>query len=129
VKHLFFAADRLEQAGLGTSGVDLFVGTMPSDVARGIMLIDPLTGHEIDDGMAGFFNTQFQAIVRDPVLERAYETGLAISQALTLNNVEGDGITISWLRPMTLPVNYPRGDAGDIETSVRFRIGFGQSPA
>lgn len=125
MKHLYFAANLIEQAGLAIPGVDLYVGTLPHDVKRGIMLLDPLTGHEIDDGMRGFFNTQFQAIIRDPVLERAYETGLTVSQILTLNNVEGEGITISWLRPMTLPVSYPRGDAGDIETSVRFRIGFG----
>ncbi|HIV77371.1 MAG TPA: minor capsid protein [Candidatus Sphingomonas excrementigallinarum] len=125
MKHLMFLAGLLEAAGIAEGGRDLFVGTLPSDVAKGVMLVDPLTGHEIDEGMRGFFASDFQAIVRDPDPLDGYARALAISAALTLADTGNDEVFVTWCRPMTLPISYPRGDADDIETSVRFRIGFG----
>lgn len=124
MKHLMFIAELIEGAGLGAAGVDLFVGTMPADVSRGVMLLDPLTGHEIDEGLRGFFPTQIQMIVRDPDPLEGYARADALSKALTVTNVENDEVAIAWCRPTTLPVTYPRGDADDVETSVRFRLGF-----
>lgn len=124
MKHLLFIAGLIEAANLGEAGTDLFVGTLPGDVAKGIMLVDPLTGHEIDEGLRGFFASEFQMIVRDPDPTAGYERASAVCAVVNVNNVEGDGIDIAWCRPATLPISYPRGDADDIETSVRFRIGF-----
>lgn len=124
MKHLFFLAGIIETAGLAEIGVDLFVGTLPSDVARGAMLIDSLTGHDIDEGLRGFFPSDCQLIVRDPDPQSGYERALALSNAITIANQSNADVEVIWCRPMTLPITYPRGDADDIETSVRFRIGF-----
>lgn len=125
MKHLLFAAQRLQDAGVATIGVDLFINTLPTDVPRGIMLKDPLDPITIDEGMEGFYTTSFQTIIRDPDLEAADTRAWAALNALRCYRVDGGDIFISWLRPATLPMSYPRGDADDIETSVRYDIGFG----
>lgn len=124
MKHLFYIAGLIEAAGLGEAGVDLYVGTTPADVVKGLMLVDPLTGHELDEGMRGFVSGEFQMIVRDPDPEDGWARALAISRAISLNNVGDQTVAITWIRPVTLPITYPRGDADTVETSVRFRIGF-----
>ncbi|SFJ50687.1 hypothetical protein SAMN03159338_1601 [Sphingomonas sp. NFR04] len=124
MKHLIYLATFIEAAGIAQSGVDLFVGTLPADVPRGVMLIDPLSGHEIDEGLGGFFSSQIQAVVRNPDPLEGFAVAERVAKALTLERVEGDGVKVVWCRPMTRPISYPRGEADDIETSVRFRLGF-----
>lgn len=117
-------AEQIETAGIAEIGVDLYIGSIPADVGKGIMLIDPLTGYDFDDGLGGFVSGSFQAIVRDPDPIAAFDRAMAISSALRLERVGNNDVTIVWCRPMSLPTTYPRGDADDIETSVRFRIGY-----
>ena len=124
MKSLIAIATLLEEANIATKGIDLFIGTIPADVDRGIMLRDPLAGVDID--MDGFYSTGFHVIVRDPDVMAGYAKAEQIQAYLSGLGVTKVGdVTISWLIPETLPISYPRGDADDIETSFRMRIGFG----
>lgn len=125
MKHLYVAAELIETAGLGVSGVDLFVGTLPADVHKGVELRDPLFGADLDQALAGFVNHQFQVIVRDTDPQAAFDKAAAISTALHLpQGLTRDGIYIRSMYPLQTPVTYPKGDSDEMETSVRIRCWF-----
>jgi hypothetical protein len=124
MKHLYYAAGLIQAAGLGTEGKDLFVGTIPADAKRAVMLRDPLVGAPIDDAMKGFTSLEFQVVIRDPDPDAAYAKGLAISKVLKVSYVEQPDIYIRSMRATTLPISYPRGDADEIETSLRVFVAF-----
>jgi hypothetical protein len=128
--NLFMAvADLIQSAGLGTLGTDVFIGTIPAEVKSAVMLREPLNGAIIDDGLRGFFNTEFQVIVRDPDPQAGYNRCLEISKALRVNRITSNGVEITWLVPKTLPISYPKGNADDIEVSCRMSVGYGVLPA
>lgn len=124
---LMAVSDLIQAAGLGALGSDVFIGTIPAEVKGGVMLREPLNGAIIDDGLQGFFNTEFQVIVRDPDPLVGYNRCLAIQQALRVYRMTSadHGVEISWMRPLTLPISYPRGAADDIEVSCRIAVGYG----
>lgn len=124
MKHLYYAAELIEAAGLGEVGVDLYVGTIPADVHTGVMLRDPLVGAKLDEGMDGFVRIEFQVIVRDNDPAAAYTKAQAIGEVLKVDRVERPEIYILKMRPANLPVTYPKGDADEIETSIRISAAF-----
>lgn len=124
MKHLYYAAELIQAAGLATEGVDLFVGTIPADVKEGVMLRDPLVGAPLDDAMKGFTSLEFQVVIRSADPDAAYNKGLEISKALKVNYVARPDIYVRSMRATTLPVNYPKGDADEIETSLRVSVSF-----
>jgi hypothetical protein len=126
MKVLVLAATLIEEAGLGKVGEDVFVGSLPSDVQYGVMLKPPFEPAEDDEGMRGFFDSEFQVIVRDQDMDVGYNRCQAISKALRINQLERDGLSIQWLKRRSLPISYPRGDADDYETSVRMKVGFAE---
>lgn len=126
---LMVAAEMIQEAGLGEVGFDLFIGTIPADVTRGVMLRAPLNPTDIDEGMRDFYDTEFQVIVRDTDPAAGFERADRISKVLRAYRVERSGLSIAWLRRKSLPVQYPKGDMDDIETSVRFHVGYGELPA
>lgn len=118
-------AQMIEEAGYGTVGIDIFIGMMPEDQPRCLMLRIPFTGAPIDDGMKNFYDTSFQIIVRDPNPERGYQTCVEVSNALKVRRYTREDVSISWMFPKSLPVNYPRGDSQEIENSVHMCLGYG----
>lgn len=124
MKHLYQAALMIEALGLAESGTDLFVGTMPNDVHKGVMLLDPLFGAELDPGMGNFVVHQFQVIVRHPHPEEAWQLAKAISDGITVDDLTADGIYILKMYPLALPATYPKMDSDELETSVRMRVAF-----
>ena len=126
MKHLLQVAQMIQAANLATEGTDLFIGTIPADVKRGVMLRDPLIGVEIDEGMENFYSFDFQVIVRDPDVQAGVSRANAIQALLKLQDLDCPEIFISWMRPKTKPISYPRGDANDIETSFWTSIGYGE---
>lgn len=124
MKYLYVAANLIEAANLGENGVDLFVGTLPADVHKGVNLRDPLIGAELDAGMDNFVEHQFQVIVRDSDPQAAWDRAKAISDTLNVSNVAGDGVHIRKMYPLQLPVTYPKAESDELETSVRIRVWF-----
>lgn len=126
MKHLIQLANMIQAAGLGVIGQTIFIGTIPADVKSGVMLRDPMIGVEIDKGMSGFYSADITVIVRDPEVQAGYAKAESISAVLDVANVDAPEIFISWLHPATKPISYPRGDANDLETSFRLRMGWGE---
>lgn len=124
MKHLYYAAEKIQSDGLGEIGVDLFVGTMPADVKRCAMLRDPLYGAQIDEEMEGFAKHQFQIIVRDMDPLAAWERAKALGDALKVDSVTGDGIVIRKMYALDLPATYPKMDSDELETSINMRVWF-----
>lgn len=124
MRHLYYAAELIEAAGLGEVGVDLYVGTMPADVKEAVMLRDPLVGAPLDPGLDGFTQIEFQVVVRSVDPGAAYEKALEISKTLQVAEVKRPELFMLRMAPCTLPVSYPKGDADEIETSVRILAAF-----
>ena len=127
MKHLIYIAELIERAGFATLGKDIFIGTMPGSVTNGVMLRSPLSGDKIDEGQGGFFDTTFTMIVRSESVPDGYQKCLAISQMLTRGHANASDFHIIRLRPDTLPVTYPRGDADTLETAVTMSYAFGDN--
>lgn len=124
MKHLYYAAELIEAASLGERGVDVFVGTIPADVHEGVMLRDPLAGAALDPGLDGFTQLEFSVVVRSIDPAAAYDKALAISNVLKAADVKRPEIFILRMAPCSLPVTYPKGDADQLETSVRILCAF-----
>lgn len=111
--------ERLQMAGLGAMGTDLFLNMMPGTVTRAVMLREPLTGTEINHELPEYYKTEFQVIVRSP----DYEDGLArITEAVKAMTVEEevvDDMYFRYCRPKAKPVAFPISDGSLIEYTVK----------
>ncbi len=110
--------ERLQMAGLGAMGTDLFLNMMPSSVTRATMLREPLTGTEINHELPEYYKTEFQVIIRSP----DYEDGLErIKQAVKVMTVEEEMVGemyFRYCRPKAKPVAFPISDGSLIEYTV-----------
>jgi hypothetical protein len=121
----------LEQAGLGRRGETIFVHFMPAEVGSGIVLLDSLSGREIDyAGLPELRRFEFQAIIRDPKPLSARLKAQSVIDAITMLpawreipaiNRDIPAARVLYIRPRHAPIIYPRADAGDgYEASVNF---------
>lgn len=124
MNHLYAAANIIQASALAEIGVSLFVGTMPSDIKRGVMLKEPLYGANLDPALGTFVQHQFQVIVRDDDTRAAWDLCFAIGESLKVDNHTDDGVEILKMYPLTLPAVYPKMDSDELETSLRMRIAF-----
>jgi hypothetical protein len=118
--------NRLIAANLGVEGESLFLHTMPADCRQGILLKMPLTGVVIDYELPGFFCTKVQAIVRAQSQVAGETLAKQVSAALEIrlrSTLAGPpDMLVNWLRPLTLPIVYPRSDGNGLEWSINFEI-------
>lgn len=126
--HLEFIAGVIEAAGYGQIGIDLFIDTLPPDVIKGVTLRDPMSGHQYDAAMGGFYNSEILVITRDNDSSAGRARANALAQALTINGIGDANTHISWMFPKTLPIVFPRDAADTLEISQRFSIGFAVIP-
>lgn len=124
--HLDWVAALLEAEGHGTLTEDIFIGSIPAELDNAIMLRDPLTGHEVNEEIPNWYNTNFQVIVRDEDEAQGAARAEAIFKMLFQNHVETPELTVVKMFPRTKPVMYPRNDADHIEFSMLVRIHFGE---
>jgi hypothetical protein len=115
-------ANLLEAAALGVKGDTLFVGMMPAAAEEGILLRNPLAGTKINHELPGFFQTEFQVIVRTPATQ--YDDGEALIErviaALTMENVQVEDHAFNYSRPRTEPVAFPLSKGNLLEFNVMF---------
>lgn len=111
-------ASILEDAGIGTIGVDIFVNYMPSDVEVGILLLGRMSGDVIDYYLPGIKRGGFQVIVRVPDYDDALIN--SILPLLTIQGKTVKGLDVKYILPKTDPVVYPATDGNNIEYSVNF---------
>lgn len=123
---------KLEDAGIGQSGVDMFEESFPATVNKGIMLRSPLTGIVIDPHIPGFHKPLMQVILRDTDIAAGKVKAKQILDVLTVTEIKDYPATadrmavrLSVFYPKTLPIQYPRLDGNSVEWSMNFITAFG----
>ena len=122
-------ANLLEAAALGVKGDTLFLDMMPAEAEQAILLRNPLTGTKINHELPGFFQTEFQVIVRSPA--GLYDNGEALIEkvvaALTLSFTQVEDHRFNYCRPRTEPVAFPLSKGNLLEFNVMFDCCFVRS--
>lgn len=122
-------ANLLEAAALGVKGDTLFLDMMPAEAEQAILLRNPLTGTKINHELPGFFQTDFQVIVRTPA--SLYDEGEAligqVVAALTLAEAQVEDHHFNYCRPRTEPVAFPLSKGNLLEFNVTFDCCFVRS--
>jgi hypothetical protein len=132
-------ARRLEIAGLGTRGQDLFIHYMPAQVTVGMVLLPSLAGDPIDWELGGGWRNSshaFQLIARDANIPNGYKrasdavNALLIQQDTILPAMDPDipASNVRFIRPNHDIITYPRGPSGYFEFSMNFQAAFSIDP-
>lgn len=116
--------DRIQAAGHGVKAKSLFMQMMPAEAQSAILLRGMLAGTKIDHYLPGFYQTEFQVIVRSI----GYVTGEAlikrVTADLTFEELVLGNQCFNYCRPRTLPVAFPLSAGNLVEHSVMFDVCF-----
>ncbi|WP_256682402.1 minor capsid protein [Klebsiella grimontii] len=104
--------------GVGKVGSTIFADAMPQDAKSAVMVTSPTSGIEVDHELSGFYMDSMLIVVRDASLSAAQRKMQAVSALLPVEDVESGGAFFKMLRPMTLPVVYPRNDGAMFEIGL-----------
>ncbi|HGL3854464.1 TPA: minor capsid protein [Klebsiella aerogenes] len=108
----------LVKMGIGKAGSDIFVDAMPQSVKNAIMVTSSTSGIAVDDELRGFFLDSMLVVVRDVSLPAAQKKMKTISDLLPADNITSNDVFFRMLRPMTLPIVYPRNDGALFEIGL-----------
>lgn len=108
----------LAKMGIGKAGSSIFADAMPQDVKSAVMVTSPTSGIEVDDELRGFYMDSMLIVVRDTSLSAAQRKMQSINALLPVESVTSNGVFFKMLRPMTLPVVYPRNDGALFEIGL-----------
>lgn len=108
-------ADRLDAAALGVS---VFINQMPEDAEKSILLADPLSGIMVDHELPGYYQGQFDLVVRHSNYQQGEQLCKDAVAAIKMENVTIDAVRFLYLRDNHLPVSFPSSKADFIEFSV-----------
>ncbi|HEV7286883.1 MAG TPA: minor capsid protein [Kaistia sp.] len=121
-------ADRLQSAGLGTLGTDLFVYIMPDTVTEGVLLrttpadaAGAPIGATVDHELPGYRpGARMQLVVRAPTYPAGFDKARAATAALRVEKpVDICGDHFNFIRDLHEPIVHPRAD-GSLEFAVNF---------
>lgn len=122
-------ARRLEEKGCGKCSKDIFVDTLPSESATGIVLRSSISGDKIDYELPGFMKATFRLIARasnhgvgQDMLQKASDA-LYIEQDTVVGNMN-----VRVCRPITTPMIFPLSNGNLREFSVNMRIIYDDIP-
>lgn len=104
--------------GVGKAGSDIFIDAMPQSVKSAVMVTSATSGIQVDDELRGFYFDSMLIVVRDVSLATAQKRMKAISDFLPVDNITSKGVFFRMLRPMTLPIVYPRNDGALFEIGL-----------
>lgn len=105
----------------------VYVYAMSEECKTGVLLKLPLNGIPIDHELPGYHRGQIQAIVRAPkqaegdALARKVQKLLTFERPVSLPAGGPEEVRINFMRPLSLPIRYPRSDDG---TSIEWSINF-----
>lgn len=111
-------ANLMQKAKVGTVGADIFCHYMPANVKSGVLLINPNTGINIDHELKGFFYDSFTIIVRNSTITKTLEKANKIMDMFPVEETESEGVYFRLVRPMTMPITYPKNDGALIEAGI-----------
>lgn len=123
--NLTILSKKLQDAGLGVQGENLFLYELPGTVAEGIVIKSPLDGIKIDHELKGFFKAPIQIIVRASNHANGEQLSNKIAELLSTEQADvwsngSISILINYCRLESLPIRYPRSDGNGIEWSLNF---------
>lgn len=116
--------DRLEEAGLGLKGRDIFIYMIPADRPSGFLLRNKLSGTQIDYELPGFYQTKFQLIARSTSYPEGEESIKEAIKALTIKETQVGDMFVRYSRPVTKPVAFALSNGNLIEFAVDFDVAF-----
>lgn len=112
------AASKIEEAGLATAGIDLFVYHAPDKIKRCVLVIESLDGIMRDENLPGYKKADFKVIVRDTDYKSALTIAKAVASALDLHRLTLDEIYVLRMRSTHDPIAFPLSDSDVVEVSV-----------
>jgi len=118
-------AEFLEDEGFGRRGTDIFAYHMPEEATTGILLLNPLSGTQIQHDLPGYRKGMFMVVVR----AADYQTGFALCSEISalLNMAETDklaDVLVKYIRPQHDPVVYPNSTGDNLEFAVAFETAY-----
>ncbi|HDK6816048.1 TPA: hypothetical protein MXD02_004609 [Klebsiella pneumoniae] len=108
----------LAKMGVGKVGSTIFADAMPQDAKSAVMVTSPTSGIEVDHELAGFYMDSVLIVVRDISLSAAQRKMQIINAHLPAKEISSGSVFFKMLRPMTLPVVYPRNDGAMFEIGL-----------
>lgn len=108
----------LAKMGIGKVGSTIFADAMPQDAKSAVMVTSPTSGIEVDHELAGFYMDSVLIVVRDISLSAAQRKMQVINDLFPVDNVTSKSVFFRMLRPMTLPIVYPRNDGALFEIGL-----------
>lgn len=108
----------LAKMGVGKVGSTIFADAMPQDVKSAVMVTSPTSGIEVDHELTGFYMDSVLIVVRDISLSAAQKKMQSVSAHLPTEEISSGSVFFKMLRPMTLPVVYPRNDGAMFEIGL-----------
>jgi hypothetical protein len=122
-------ANLLQDEGVGVQGETLFVNMLPISTEFGTLLRSPLTGTKINHELPGFFQADFQVVVRAPASQYAAGEALIeqVVQALTMNERQVENQFFNYCRPRTEPAVFPLSKGNLLEFAVQMDCCFVRS--
>lgn len=115
---------RLDGAGVGAMGTDLFIYSMPAEVTRGVMLTPGASGDAVNHEVPGYRPAaSFQIVVRALEHEDGFALMARAVKAATITQPIALGpYRINHARPRHDAVVTPRADGNGLEFSVAFDV-------
>ncbi|HDC4343477.1 TPA: hypothetical protein O8L42_004460 [Klebsiella quasipneumoniae] len=104
--------------GVGKAGSDIFIDAMPQNVKSAVMVTSATSGIAVDDELRGFYLDSMLIVVRDISLASAQKKMQVINDLFPVDNVTSKSVFFRMLRPMTLPIVYPRNDGALFEIGL-----------
>lgn len=120
MKLLQAITDFIQAQGLGTPGVDLFYGFMPSEINVGTVVLARVMID--DDPYTRIKKGTFQVVCRGRNSAEAHDKAAAIKKVLRLEGVEIGGVSFKHAYPKHEPLVFPRTDGGQYEASVNYQF-------
>ena len=100
------------------TGTTIFINQMPADIEFGVLLKDGYLGTEIDEDIPGLRRGKFQIIVRGKNRVQCLDTINAISEIMSMDEYDFDGVIMKSLRPTHEPIPYMVSIGNNYEYSV-----------
>lgn len=106
-----------------TTGVDLFVHSMPADVKQGVLIVTESAGNRVDHEVKGVFLGRYQVIVRDSDMARCSARAYEMFDLLDLVETDMTEYVITYSRPRHTPNVIGGRSKGDlIEMSINYDL-------
>lgn len=122
----------LREAEIAGLGNEIYAFTMREGI-KGAMITSANSGMMADNELPGLYRGSFQVVVRAYSIRDAYDTSIALINALNSHKKKEDGlaaafelptIIVNYIYPRHLPVIFPRSDGAFYEASINFDICF-----